>query len=325
MSNGKRQVAFRDDGTLTIVQFTDLHWKNTEEPDLKTRALMELVLQAEKPDLVVFTGDVIYTGHTRAHVEPCHNPVQSLCDAVSVVERSRTPWALVFGNHDSEKGVTREELMETVERHEYAVAERGPSGISGIGNYVLQVKDQAGDTRAALYFLDSGAMNPLEQVEGYDYIRRDQVQWYEQQSRELTAGNQGVPLPSLAFFHIPLPEYREVWETRVCFGSKFEPVCCSHVNSGLFTAMLEMGDVAGTFVGHDHVNDYSGELYGIQLCYGRATGYNTYGREGFPRGARVIRLYAGERRFDSWLRLDDGSALMEPARHEPEEAGGNSV
>ncbi len=56
-----RQLSFRPDGTFTIVQFTDLHWKNGEPEDHRTRALMELTLDAEKPDLVVFTGDVIYT------------------------------------------------------------------------------------------------------------------------------------------------------------------------------------------------------------------------------------------------------------------------
>ena len=46
----------------------------------------------------------------------------------------------------------------------------------------------------------------------------------------------------------------------------------------------------GTFVGHDHVNDYQGDLHGIRLCYGRGSGFNTYGRAGFLHGARVIRL-----------------------------------
>ena len=70
---------------------------------------------------------------------------------------------------------------------------------------------------------------------------------------------------------------------------------------------MKRGDVVGTFVGHDHINDYWGELFGIRLCYGRASGYNTYGKEGFNHGARVIRLTKGERQFESWLRLDDGS------------------
>lgn len=30
------------------------------------------------------------------------------------------------------------------------------------------------------------------------------------------------------------------------------------MNSGLFAAFLEAGDVMGAFVGHDHVNDFEG-------------------------------------------------------------------
>lgn len=58
----KRQLTFQKDGTFKIVQFTDLHWKDGRPEDIRTRKLMNTVVQAEQPDLVVFTGDVIYTG-----------------------------------------------------------------------------------------------------------------------------------------------------------------------------------------------------------------------------------------------------------------------
>ncbi|WP_310190154.1 hypothetical protein [Bacillus sp. 3255] len=99
--------------------------------------------------------------------------------------------------------------------------------------------------------------------------------------------------PVLAFFHIPLPEYKEVWVLGNCRGNKFEEICCAKIKSGLFSVMLERGDVVGTFVGHDCINDYCGDLHGIQLCYGRATGFNTYGKDGFQRGDRIIRLTQG--------------------------------
>jgi hypothetical protein len=78
-----------------------------------------------------------------------------------------------------------------------------------------------------------------------------------------------------------------------------------------------MGGVMGTFAGHDHINDYWGELHGIKLCYGRATGYNTYGKEGFPRGVRIIRLWQGEYSFETWLRLEDGSVISQQPEHLP--------
>lgn len=69
--------------------------------------------------------------------------------------------------------------------------------------------------------------------------------------------------------HIALPEYNEVWDTRICYGDKREEVCAPKINSGFFTAMLETGHTKAVFVGHDHINDYIGDLYGILLGYGR--------------------------------------------------------
>lgn len=306
----KHSLKFRDDNTFTIVQFTDIHWKDGGETDLSSRALMAQVLEAEQPDFVVFTGDVV--GGTK-----CEDPITAFHEAVRTVEESRIPWAVVFGNHDTEKIITRQQLMEAVTGYEFALAERGPEEISGYGNYVLQVVGAEDRPAATLYFMDSGSYSSLSHVKGYDWIRRDQVNWYVEQSEQLTAQNGGTPLPALAFFHIPLPEYRDVWEREVCNGNKFENVCCPEINTGLFSAMVEMGDVMGTFVGHDHVNDFCGTLHGIRLCYGRATGYSTYGKEGFPRGARVIRLSGGERQFESWLRLDDGSVIQKQEEHQP--------
>ena len=114
----------------------------------------------------------------------------------------------------------------------------------------------------------------------------------------------GQPLPALAFFHIPLPEYNEIWDRQLCEGHKHETICCPNFNSGFFAALRQGGDVLGTFVGHDHVNDFEGELDGIRLCYGRASGFNTYGFPGFERGARVIQLYEGQREFKTWFCLE---------------------
>lgn len=58
----RRPLAFQADETFKIVQFTDLHWKDGRPEDLRTRQLMRTVIETEQPDLVVFTGDVIYTG-----------------------------------------------------------------------------------------------------------------------------------------------------------------------------------------------------------------------------------------------------------------------
>jgi hypothetical protein len=44
---------------FTIVQFTDTHFSRSCPRDARTSALMAEVLDAERPDLVVLTGDVV--------------------------------------------------------------------------------------------------------------------------------------------------------------------------------------------------------------------------------------------------------------------------
>ncbi|HEO69758.1 MAG TPA: metallophosphoesterase [Candidatus Hydrogenedentes bacterium] len=296
-------LRFREDGTFTIVQFTDLHWGNGNERDKQSLALMEAVLHEERPDLVVFTGDQIggkkcLSAHKAIEwfTKPC-------------VERA-LPWAAVFGNHDDECGVSREEQMDIMRSIPHCLAEPGPEDLPGVGHYVLPVHAGQGDKPAALlYCIDSLAYSEVEEIKGYDWIRPRQVQWYREKAAEYRALSSGEPLPALAFFHIPLPEYDIIWEKGDCIGQKHENVCCPKINSGLFAAMHEQGDVMGVFVGHDHVNDYIGELGGIRLAYGRGTGFDTYGRKDMPRGARVILLKEGKRDFKTWLRLEGGEKV----------------
>ncbi|OXS61239.1 metallophosphoesterase [Cohnella sp. CIP 111063] len=311
-----RTMKFRADGTFVIVQFSDVEFiadgdYDPDTPDInaETRKTMETVIAAERPDLIVFAGDV--TASARGQ-----DPLASFRQAVAPAEERDIPWAAVFGNHDSEGAISRRRMHEEQLAHRHCVASEDPPHLSGAGNYSITLADSGGSPAAALIFLDSGDYSAVPSVGGYDWVRRDQIEWYAAESGRRTAANGGVPLPSLAFFHIPLPEYREVWETRTCEGHCFEGISSPRVNSGLFAAMLEMGDVMGAFVGHDHANDYSGELHGIRLCYGRSTRYVSYidgaRRDRFKTGARVIRLKAGERSFDTWIRQNDGSLAELP-------------
>jgi hypothetical protein len=301
-------LRFRSDGTFRIIQFTDLHWKNGEPEDLRTRALMERVITEEQPDLIVFSGDVIES-------LLCQDPIQSFRDAVAVADKSGIPWAAIFGNHDCESDITKEQLMMVQLEHKGSLADAGPPDVDGLGNYIVQLSDSNGNTAAALYFLDSGSYSELPSVPGYDWIRQSQVEWYRAHARILQEKHGGVPVPALMFFHIPLTEYRELWQRHTCYGHRYEKVSCPQVNSGLFAAMVESGGVMGTFCGHDHTNDYTGMLHGIRLCYGRASGYNTYGRWTYARGARIIELQNGGQGFTTWLRLANGKKVLHSRKH----------
>lgn len=314
-------LRFREDGSFTIVQFSDIEFidefdgdPETPKIDQETRELMEMIIEKEQPDLIVFAGDVIASARSR-------DPIKSFRDAVSVAEDYKTPWAAVFGNHDSEGNVPRRKMHEVQLEHPYCVAKEDPPGVSGAGNFVLPIKNRNDQIDAVLYFLDSGDYSPMG---GYDWIKRDQIEWYVQQSKKFTKENGGKPIPSLAFFHIPLPEYNDAWDFHVSYGHRLDGQCSSPaLNSGFFTAMVEMGDVMATFVGHDHANDFCSTLHGITLCYGRSTRYVSYvnhvRKDHFPTGARIIQLQEGQdRTFKTWIRENDGNVVDEQPKHLPE-------
>ncbi|OBR67953.1 metallophosphoesterase [Paenibacillus oryzae] len=300
---GQKRLTFREDGTFKIVQFTDVHLidGSGEEKDQRTLALMKDIVKREQPDLIVYTGDLIFS-------ERAGEPAEAFRSVIGVAEAAGIPYGVVYGNHDSEQGVTRAELQTILEERELSLSKAGPADIHGTGNYVLTVQRSSGTGEAAvLYFVDSGEY-ASPSVGGYAWLHPDQVNWYSAQSSRISALNKG-PLPALAFLHIPLPEYREAALKGEILGTKGEEVCCPVINSGMFAAMLDGGDVMGVFAGHDHDNDYMAAHHGITLAYGRVTGWNTYGA--LQRGARVIELREDAFSFRTWIRLEDGSVVNE--------------
>ncbi|UCD50274.1 MAG: metallophosphoesterase family protein [Phycisphaerales bacterium] len=296
----KPVLRFNARGQFKIVQFTDLHLNEDNEDDDKTLALMEQVLDAETPHLVVLTGDILGSSAQPKRIMKL--------GAEPMIER-QIPWAVALGNHDDEGTKDRPGLMDVITSLPYSLSQRGPKDIHGVGNYYLPVYSTDGQTKKwILYFLDSNAYPAHKSLGSYAWIRVDQVHWYYETSKALAAQHNDRGYPSLAFFHIPLPEYEQALTHGEAdlVGHRHESICCPRINSGLFAAMLERGDVKGTFVGHDHVNDYESALHGIRLIYGRATGFSAYGREGFPRGGRVILIEADQTKFTTWLRLENG-------------------
>ncbi|ORZ14453.1 Metallo-dependent phosphatase-like protein [Lobosporangium transversale] len=204
--------------------------------DTNTMDMMERMLDAEKPDLVVYSGDNV-DGLTS-------NDAFSTIVKYSrpVVERG-IPWTIIFGNHDEEGDLSREEMMSTVQDLPYSLSQRGPLHISGTGNYVLSIhkhrrkrahrqgfdnnqNEGEEETRLDdsdendiqsrnglfhLYFLDSGAYSFNLKYPGWDWIKEDQVEWFRQTSRVITSRYATDDIPNaLAFFHIPIPEYNDL-------------------------------------------------------------------------------------------------------------------
>ena len=299
--NAQNVLRFNENKKFKIVQFTDVHYiPGDARSDVALENIRE-VLDSEKPDFVALTGDIVFG-------EPAD---KGLLEVFGLVSERKIPFGVMFGNHDDEYNFTRKQLFDITKDMPYNMTSTVP-GITGVTNYILPVLSSASDKTAfLLYCFDSNAYSTIEGVKGYGYIHSDQIAWYKEQSALYTAKNNNMPVPAVAFFHIPLPEYNQAAadERAIMTGTRKERACASDLNSGMFTAMKEMGDVMATFVGHDHDNDYAVQWYDIMLAYGRYTGGNTVYNNLKPNGARVIEIMEGEKGFRTWIRLRGGSVI----------------
>lgn len=295
-----QQLRFRSNGEFKIAQFTDLHYAKDNPRSMAALKCLDAVIGAERPDLIVVTGDIIYSW-------PGDKAMQDVLDCV---DKHNIPFVFLFGNHDAAEGATTNEALYDQMRKMKNNIQPDRKGATA-PDYVLTIRSHTGKNNAALlYCLDSHSMSTLKGEDGYAWLTFEQVAWYRAQSQQLAAANQGKPLPALAFFHIPLPEYNTATthEEAVMIGTRMEAACSPKLNSGMFTAMKEGGDVMGIFVGHDHDNDYSVMWHNILLAYGRFSGGNTEYNH-LPNGARIIVLKEGERSFDTYIRLRSGEVV----------------
>ncbi|WP_245600114.1 metallophosphoesterase family protein [Paenibacillus harenae] len=312
--HGDVKLQFRADGTFKIVQFNDT--QDDEDIDPRTVELMEKVLDDQKPDFVVLNGDNITGGtDTPDEVKKAINNI-----AMPMEDRG-IPWAITFGNHDQDSmpnsGYDEEAMLQLYRSYTYNRNDKGVKGITGTGNMNILIGGHNSKNPVFnLWLLDAGRYAPKEiagqSFEGYpdwDWLRYNQVNWYTETSEALER-KFGRKIPSLMFIHIPLWEYRFMWFASVdgrtdadharavarhgIVGERNEEECPGPINSGMFSAILERGDVKGVFCGHDHVNTYSGNYYGVMLGYCGSTGFGAYGLEGAERnrlrGARVYNL-----------------------------------
>ncbi len=297
IQSSELSLKFNKNKKFKIAQFTDIHWRNENvEQCAKTEEVIRQILEIEKPDLAVLSGDVVN-----------YPAEEGWKRVISFFTDAGVNFAVTMGNHDHEYEWTHQQIFDFLSDKPGFVGEIGPEDISGEGNYIITLQSAESDSvKALLYFLDSNSYAPDKTVSDYDWIKFDQIVWYREQSKYYTAKNGGVPYPALAFFHIPLPEYSEVIGKPTTIGESDERICSPEVNTGMFTAMWEMKDVMGTFVGHDHNNNYIGIYNGIALAYGQSSGYGGYGD---MKGSRIIELQEDKYGFNTWIRTLEETSL----------------
>ncbi len=276
-----------------------------------TTSAIEAIAEKEKPHLVMFAGDVSNGMTTKAELEAY------LETLVSPLEKRKIPWAVVFGEQDTDGGLSAESQMEVYSSFEYCVA-KSEFNIDGTVSYFLPVYP-SGETEKILtpiFGIWAMGQTPMlsatkggisgdpvlsENIENgtdYGYVTPSQIAWFTENQKVLDREVAGT-MPTVMVTHTPVSEFAIIAENpneTGMLGISREEVGSSPINSGLFAAVLESKSVLGLYCGHDHLNSFSGRYCGIELGYAASIGYDGYGLGGTfdinnsLRGGRMVEL-----------------------------------
>ena len=284
-----KTVRFDSDGKLKILHITDTHLKLNHNAD-PTLWLVERACDSEKPDIVMLTGDIVLNYDNAEDTKKMINALMNIFDSRNI------PVAVTFGNHDSEQGaMSREELMAYYNTFSCSVSVDDGEALSGCGTYNIPVlSSYSEEVKFNLWVFDSG---DYDEEGRYSCVKPDQIEWYEQTSDRLKAGNNGEPVDSLVFQHIIVGEIYDAlqksdsWKSysfkhlynkddyytfdpnRVNYGTIREYPCPGYHNYGQFESMVEKGDVLAMFTGHDHTNAFGVRYKGIDIVNSLSTRY----------------------------------------------------
>ena len=322
---------FISDRDFKVMHLTDIHIGGgfmSKDVDEKALNAVATMITAEKPDLVIATGDIAFPVPYMAGTFNNHSGAKAFAN---LMESLGVYWTVTFGNHDAEpySYFSRENMGEFYENKEYThcLFLSGPEDVDGIGNHVIEIKNSDGIITQALVMIDSQAYiknTIIESIRGsYDNIHDNQVEWYEAEIKRMNKENaeaikaiQGDEngglwesfgtVKTLAFFHIPLVEMADAWyafeeggfaDTEDfkfidgILGEVGRRIYCGLGEDKMFEKMLEMNSTKAMFNGHDHYNSTTFEYKGIQFSYGYSIDYFAYSgidKQGSQRGCTMI-------------------------------------
>ena len=274
---------------LRMLQFTDIHFFNgaTRRPEREKQKRNQTLDDARrlidhaKPDVLLITGDVW-------HDNPDGRGAEFMNYAIEQFASWGVPWAFTWGNHDQLDNYNAAHKVLAEAKHSLY------GGIEKDGNYVVTFENRDGTCLAEIFCLntrDTGIDKMAQQ-----FIHEAAVTLDTRHKRPMRLGA----------FHIPIKQYKDVWDNDTARGIIGENVCMEK-EDGTSLPILAAAGIQAVFCGHDHVNDYAGSMEGVDLIYGRTTGHNGYGTSKVPKGAKLYALDPALKTLEWASLLPDGT------------------
>ena len=296
-----------------ILQLTDTHIGDKDNTQLHYD-FMDLTINEAHPDFIIITGDV-FTFASKGTAK----------DFFAWLDGHGVPWTITFGNHDEQCWFSIDWLTGYLNKLNDEREKGGSSHcyfkdlqddkVQGNANFAINLM-QGSNVFEQLIVMDSNRYN-FNGYFGYDYFHQDQIDWYRSLVSETASNNGNVVVPSLMFYHIPLPEVNDAWKAAEADssliinptgseGQKNEKSCAPEYNSGFYEVIKSMGSTHGMYFGHDHINNFVINYDGIHFGYGIKATDRVYADDSLL-GGRVITLH------------DDHSLTYEDYYHSYEE------
>lgn len=297
---------------MKILQLTDMHFNSYpfNKKDQKTSELITRLVKKEEPDLLVVSGDLIsgymtttglivfqgvvnfldelgvkiaitYGNHDSEanyliqKIENIKAKFENEEEVLNHIKRESPELLYIYENYETVNPYTREDLNQIVAKMENHVDKEGLESSSGKEMYHIDI-----NSSTRILIVDSGdyGENGISFYESLDFVQQE---WIIKNASEKEK-------TSHLFIHIPLPEYKLARQAGLAEGHQDETECSADYNTGTWSRLKFQTNVKAVYCGHDHNNDYSADYHGVQLNYGRVTGYNCYGE--LKRGARIIQI-----------------------------------
>lgn len=316
------------DRELKIMQLSDTHfgggWLSIKKDSMALNAVAAMI-SAEKPDLVVVSGDMAYPVPFQSGTFNNKSGAKLIAE---LMETLGVYWTVSYGNHDTEaySFFDRKDITEFYSQYPHCLVREGAEGVDGYGNQVFNIINSDGLISRSIFTIDSHSY-----VDGdifgimwkYDNIHENQIEWYKSvieknneynKFRMLASSDsnfsknniQLLNVPSTVFLHVPLTEYKTAWNEYVENGYKDtadvkfnygkagesgKVVYPGLYDDNFFETMLELGSTDTVFCGHDHLNNFSVNYKGIDLTYSYSVDYLAYvgiSKLGSQRGCTML-------------------------------------
>lgn len=295
-------VTMSDSGTFKILQLTDTHFINssvTNDSDVSLNyslrdewamTAMRSVIEDAAPDMIILTGDSTFTLDQIKVFTRTNDNYAAFKKVADYIDSFNIPWLFVFGNHDEEGSLGAKLAGSKASKKTQAEAAKkalgdylmsshiknclyvhGPEGITGLGNYIVNVRNKDGSLNNTLVMLDSGSYLEGDQRK-YEYVHDDQLDWYERAIKDISEKEGKSVVPSIIFQHIPFTAYETVltkfqtalenlgedWHDTIKADGKERTLTVDGETITYHGGVYNEGEVCASYVGEWNGVDYDG-------------------------------------------------------------------